>query len=212
MTTVNVLTAAVENGCERVILAGSLEEPNKFETNIPCSPYAAAKSSVSIYARMFHMLYQLPVVILRIFMVYGPGQNDFTKLVPYVISCLLRGEAPRISSGERKVDWIFVDDVVDAFILAASAPAVEGSTVDVGSGTLLSIRSFVEQLVRLSNSDIQPLFGALPDRPFEQIRVADTDSTYRMLGWKPATPLERGLRTTIRWYRDSLSQISETAR
>ncbi len=61
---------------------------------------------------MFHALYGFPVAIARVFMVYGPGQQDETKLVPYVIRCVLRGEAPKITSGKHRIDWIFVDDVV----------------------------------------------------------------------------------------------------
>src|SRR5262249_14492192 len=75
LTTVNLLTAVQEFGCKRILLAGSLEEPEIGEA-VPCSPYAAAKSAATAYARMFHSLYQLPVAVMRIFMVYGPGQRD----------------------------------------------------------------------------------------------------------------------------------------
>ena len=71
-------------------------------------------------------LHELPVVHLRVFMVYGPGQLDLRKLVPYVTVSLLRGEAPRLTSGARAVDWIYVDDVVDAFLRAAVAPGAGG--------------------------------------------------------------------------------------
>ena len=94
VTTVNLLTAAAEAGEARVVLAGSMEEPDRDDP-APSSPYAAAKSAASAYARLFDQLYGLPVVNLRVFMVYGPGQRDDTKLIPYVISSLLRGEAPR---------------------------------------------------------------------------------------------------------------------
>jgi UDP-glucose 4-epimerase len=99
---------------------------------VPCSPYAAAKWSVSGYARMFRALYQIPVVIAKIFMVYGSGQTDHTKLIPYVILSLLRGEAPRLSSGVRLVDWIFVDDVVDGLIGCAQTHGIDGRTVEFG--------------------------------------------------------------------------------
>jgi nucleoside-diphosphate-sugar epimerase len=201
ISTLNILTAAKEVGCRRIIVTGSLEEPDSVgRENIPCSPYAAAKWAAGAYARMFHALYQLPVVILRVFMVYGPAQRDIKKLVPYVILSLLRGEKPKLSNGQRPIDWIFVSDVVEAFIAAAKKPGIDGYTIDVGSGELVTIRAVVEQLVRLIDPRIEPLFGALESRPFEQVRVADSATSYTTLGWKVVTPLESGLQRTVEWY------------
>ncbi len=105
----------------RLVLAGSMEEPagDGAGPAVPGSPYAAAKAAASGYARLFHALYDLPVVVLRVFMVYGPGRQDEAKLVPYVDRSFLAGEPPRLSSGTRAVDWVYVDDVVAAFLAAA---------------------------------------------------------------------------------------------
>ena len=92
-TTVNVLTAATQVGGCRVVLAGSLEEPQASDLEIvPSSPYAASKWASSAYGRMYHALYRTPVVIARIFMVYGPGEYRLRKLIPYVILSLLQGQ------------------------------------------------------------------------------------------------------------------------
>jgi UDP-glucose 4-epimerase len=200
VTTVNLLTAAAEAGETRVVLAGSMEEPDRDDP-APSSPYAAAKTAASAYARLFDQLYDLPVVNLRVFMVYGPGQRDDTKLVPYVISSLLRGEAPRLSSGRREVDWIYVDDVVAAFVAAAEAEKAPGSTVDVGAGELVPIRSLVERIAALVGGDVRPVFGALPDRPGERPRVADVAPSRELIGWEPSTPLDIGLARTVDWFR-----------
>jgi UDP-glucose 4-epimerase len=204
MSTVNVLSAADEIDCGRVVLAGSLEEPIPGDLQqIPCSPYAAAKWASGGYARMFQKLYQLPVITLRVFMVYGPGQQDLKKLVPYVILSLLRGQSPKLSSGSREVDWIYVGDVVEGFLTAGVGSGATG-TVDIGSGELVTIREVVERLVREVNPGIQPLFGAIPDRPMEQVRVADIATSAQRIGWKPATPLYQGLKKTVEWYADRL--------
>src|SRR5262249_52817951 len=171
MTAFNLLMAAAENSAGRIVFAGSFEEPD--EDSVPCSPYAAAKWSASGYARMFRALYQIPVVIAKIFMVYGPGQSDHTKLIPYVTISLLRGVAPRLSSGVRLVDWIFVDDVVDGLIGCAQTPGIDGRTVELGSGEVLSIREVVHQLSDLVACTVDPQFGALPDRPLERVKKAD---------------------------------------
>jgi UDP-glucose 4-epimerase len=206
LTTVNVLTAAGEIGCGRIILAASLEEPNLDNGEItPSSPYACAKWAGSAYARMFHKLYAMPVVITRPFMTYGPGQRPH-KLIPYTTLSLLRGESPRLSSGQRLVDWIYIDDVVDGFLAAAQACSVEGCTIDLGSGTLVSIRDVIVQLVELVGSEVQPLFGALGDRRMEQVRVADTAAAWTKLHWKPMIPLQKGLELTVDWFRLQLQE------
>ncbi len=209
-TTVNLLTVATEIGCRRIVLTGSLEEPEPDNPQAaPCSPYAAAKWASSAYARMFHQLYHTPVVIARLFMVYGCGQQDLHKLIPYVTLSLLQGQAPKLSSGQRQVDWIYVDDVVDGLLAAATVPNVEGCTVDLGSGILTPIGTVVEQLMNLVGSQIEPLFGALPDRPLEQVRVANTAYSYAKLGWQPVTSLEKGLELTVEWYRTQLQFLIE---
>ena len=207
MSQVYLMIAAAEEGCDRFITTGSMEEPDPGDLIVlPNSPYSAAKWAASAYAKMFYALYQFPVVQLRIFMVYGPAQQDLSKLIPYVILSLLRGEAPKLSSGEREVDWIFVEDVIDGILAAAQTPEIEGKTVDIGSGRLQSIKSVVQQLVEHVNPQIKPLFGSLPDRPLELVRVADLDNTFGQIGWKPKTDLEEGLKLTITWYKNSLNK------
>jgi UDP-glucose 4-epimerase len=206
MTTVNVLTFATELRVSRIVLAASLEEPSPQDADVPpASPYAAAKWSSSMYSRMFHLLYGTPVATVRPFMTYGPGQQPH-KLVPYVILSLLQSEAPKLSSGQRGVDWIYVEDVIDGMLAAALAPGVEGVCFDLGSGELVSIKHVVQVLVRLVGNGVQPQFGALPDRPAERVRAASLTEPAAALGWLPHTRLEEGLRRTVDWYRKALTR------
>ena len=208
-STVNILVSATELGSCRVVLTGSLEEPSPTDGDVvPCSPYAAAKWAASAYGRMFHALYGLPVVTLRLFMVYGPAQRDLSKLIPYVTVSSLRGETPKLSSGLREVDWIFVDDVVEAFLAAGCASGLGGQVIDVGSGQLVTIRTLVEQLAHAVDPAIAPVFGALPDRPMEQVRRADAARSQSLLGWSARTPLAEGLAHTVAWYRRALESGS----
>jgi UDP-glucose 4-epimerase len=203
LTTVNLLTAACEADGPRVVMAGSMEEFDPGDpTAAPGSPYAAAKTAAGTYARLFHALYGLPVTCLRVFMVYGPGQRDTTKLIPYVTTALLRGEQPLLTSGTREIDWIYVDDVVEAFVAAARAPGVEGKIIDVGSGQLITIRALVDRLARLVGGRVAPVFGALDDRPLQVRRVAAVDRTESLIGWRPRTQLDAGLQRTIRWFAE----------
>lgn len=196
VSTVNLLTLMTEIG-GRVVLPGSLEEPDEGEFSIASSPYAAAKWSSTIYAQMFQKLYQLSVVRARLFMVYGPGQMNFKKLIPHVTLALLRGEAPQLSSGQRLLDWIYIDDAVDGLIAAAQSP--EDGLFEFGAGKLTSIAEIVHQLNQLIDPNIQPLFGALSDRPMEQVRVANLEAASK-LNWTPKVSLEEGLARTVEWY------------
>lgn len=201
LSTVNLLTAAAASPCERIVLVGSQEEPEPDDGHpVPSSPYAASKWASSAYGRMFHALFSFPVVVARIFMVYGPAQKDVSKLIPYVTLSLLRGEAPQIGDGTRPVDWIYVGDVVDGLLALAMSRGVEGKTVDLGSGTLVPISTIVRDLVALIDPAITPVFGAVPTRAMEQIRVADVARSNALLGWRPAVSRAEGLKRTAAWY------------
>jgi len=200
-STVHLLTASTEAGCQRIVLASSSEEPqNVSDATFPCSPYAAAKWASSMYGRMFYQLFQAPVVMPRIFMTYGPDQKDTQKLVPFVILQLLRGEVPKLSSGRRLADWIYVEDVVEGLVRTAVVPGIEGCAFDLGSGFLTSVREIVEQIVEIMGSVISPAFDALPDRPFEQERAANTEFLSNKLQYQPRRSTRQGLEATIAWY------------
>ena len=208
VSTVNLLTAATEIGCDRIVLTASLTEPQSNCANaIASSPYAAAKSASSVYGRMFHALYKTPVTIVRPFMTYGPMQNP-QKIIPYVTHSLLQGESPKLSSGRWEADWIYIDDVVEGCLAAAQAADVEGCAIDLGSGVMVPVREVVDHIVRLVDSPIKPVFGALPDRPAEEIRAADVSYARDKIGWKPAISLEDGLARTVGWYREQRSASS----
>lgn len=83
---------------------------------------------------MFHALYKVPVTLARLFMVYGPGQKDLKKLVPYVILARLQGEDVKLSSGTRPVDWVYVDDVVEGLVRMSRQAGVAGQRIDLGTG------------------------------------------------------------------------------
>ncbi len=210
-TTVNILSVATELDCNRIIITGSLEEPDNCNVEvIPSSPYAASKWAGSAYARMFRTLYKTPVALARLFMVYGPGQKDLSKLIPYVTLSLLRKETPKLSSGQRQVDWIYVEDVVDGLLLMAQTPDIEDRTIELGSGVLVPVRTVVEKLANIIDPEIKPVFGHIPERPMEQVRVANTEDSCSVIGWRPKTSLENGLKNTVDWYREQLKKADET--
>lgn len=198
--TVNTLLAARARGCGRVILMASMEELILDGRAVGfSSPYAIAKTCCTLYGHLFHQLYHLPVVILRAFMVYGPGQKHY-KVIPYTTLSLLKGEAPQLSGGTRRVDWVYVEDIIGAMVEAAVKPDAVRTVIELGSGNLVSVREVVEQIHQLIPEAPSPKFGALPDRFCEVIRCAETQTARRILGWEATTPLAEGLARTVQYY------------
>lgn len=208
-STVNLLTAAADIGCHRIVLIGSVTEPlpESGTEATPRSPYAAAKWASGVYARMFHELYRTPTVNIRLFMGYGPRQ-DSSKLIPTLCTQILRGEQPVISNGHWRADWIFIDDVVDGLIAVIDAPKIEGSTIDLGSGILTSTYGLYQRLAGLLGSMVRPRQQSLPDRPMEKVRAADVAATFAKLKWHPTTSLDAGLKRTVEWYRSGSDKVN----
>src|SRR6185312_2707754 len=205
LAAVNVMLGAARAGCSRVVLAGSMEEPDAADPDpVPQSPYAAAKWAAQGYARHLHALHGVPVTHLRVFMVYGPEQHDLRKLVPYVTTSLLRGDPPQLTTGARAVDWVYVD----ALLRAAVAPGLDGRSFDIGSGELVTTRDLALRLHEIIGGSAEPEFGAIEDRPLERVRAADPRPAGEAMGWRPATTLSEGLQRTVSFYRSWLEASS----
>ena len=200
--TVHVLIAAMDVSCQRVVVAGSSEEPmHVFRGPGPSSPYAAAKAASSLYTRMFNSAFGLPTVIGRTFVTYGPGQ-DATRLVPYAISRLLQGEYPSLRAPERVCDFIFVLDVVRGFLKMGAASGLEGTAVDLGTGKGTKVRKVVELLVEIIGCENRPPATSSQERPEEPGGNATLAVRRNAMGWRPKWSLREGLMATVKWYRD----------
>jgi nucleoside-diphosphate-sugar epimerase len=133
-------------------------------------------------------------------MVYGPGQPDESKLLPYVITTMLDSRPPSVSSGGRGIDWVHVDDVCRAFLATAAPEAAPGLVADVGSGVATSIAETVEMVAAVIGYDGPLGLGAAEDRRGDRARIADPTAITTSLGWRPQIPLDAGLAETVRWY------------
>ncbi|GGL59191.1 NAD-dependent epimerase/dehydratase family protein [Planomonospora parontospora] len=206
-STVNILTAAADRPDVKVVLAGSSEEPRPANGHAPApSPYAMAKWAATEYGQLFHRLWDMPVTVLRPTMVYGPGQRDTRKVIPYVTLCLLRGQEPQLGSGSKPADWVYVEDVAEAFVVAGRSDKAAGRILDIGTGTGRPVKDAVELLFQIAGGSLRPRFGAIPDRPLDIAQIADTAPTAEVLGWRPAVGLEEGLRRTVAWYAGRLTR------
>ena len=212
VSAVNVLIAAAEQETGRVVLPGSLVEPESGDTEFtPTSPYVVAKWAASAYGRMFQFLYETPVVIVRPAYAYGPWQPE-GRLVPYVIKSLLAGETPKLSNARFEADWIYIDDVVEGMLAAARAQGVEGKTIDLGTGHVATARDIVQLIIELMGGRARAECGARPDRPGDRTRAADVAAAKRQIGWSPSTSLRDGLQRTIDWFAARSSPSSNVPR
>ena len=104
-------------------------------------------------------------------------------MLPYVTVSLLQHESPRVGSETHSFDWVYIDDVVDALLRCAVCSEGDARSIDVGTGTLTSVRALIERVVEITSYDVAVQFGAIPDRVLEPSRVARVEETKRLTGW-----------------------------
>ena len=203
--TVNVFTAARDQGALRVIYASSSSvygnsqklPRREGQEGMPISPYALSKMMDEQLASIFSKIYDMEFIGLRYFNVYGPRQDPngpYAAVVPQFLKAALEGTDPKIyGDGEQTRDFMFVQDVVRANMLAAGAPKNAcGSFYNVGSGKAVSINELARRIAELSGRDWQPIY--LPPREGDvKISLADIRSATEALGFESAYDLSKGL-------------------
>jgi len=212
--TFNVLRAAVERKVGRVLFAasaaayGNAPELPKREDMLPDpqSPYAVHKLAGEMYLRTFFDSYGLETVSLRYFNVFGPRQDPkspYSGVLSIFADRLLAGQQPTIfGDGEQSRDFIFVDNIVQANLLAARAPGVAGRLYNCGSGGRVTLNQVWETMQKIAGVDLPAQYG--PDRAGDvRDSQADISRVRRDLGFKPQIGFEEGLRRTLDWLRAS---------
>jgi nucleoside-diphosphate-sugar epimerase len=203
--TLHLLEALRGGDVRRVVLAGTCYEygaREAVEGLDPFNAYAASKVAAWAFGRMYWRAHGLPVVTVRPFQVYGPGQIPHT-LIPAAIRAALAGEDFPMTPGEQERDFIYVEDVVEGMLVTAQAPGIEGQSLDLGTGQAHTVRQVVERVWAMTGAQGHVLAGALPYRPAEVMRLAaDADRTARLTGWRARVGLEEGLKRTIAWMQE----------
>jgi len=198
--TLHLLEALQGRDVWRVVLAGTCYEYGAREAAEgldPFNAYAASKVAAWAFGRLYWRTHGLPVVTVRPFQVYGPGQIPHT-LIPAAICAALAGDDLAMTPGEQERDFIYVEDVVEGMLAAAQAPGIKGQSLDLGTGQAHTVRQVVERVWAITAAQGHILAGALPYRPAEVMRLtADADRTARLAGWRARVGLEEGLRRTI---------------
>ena len=210
--TLNVLIGARDAGAKRVVFSASSSAygdtptlPKREEMMPrPMSPYAVSKLAGEHYCKAFTACYGLQTVSLRYFNVFGPRQDpnsQYAAVIPAFISRLLKGERPVIyGDGEQTRDFCYVDNVVNANLLAVDAANVSGETANIACGERTSLNAMLRVMNDSLGTKIEPQY--LPARKGDvRDSLAALDEAKRVIGYEPRVKFEEGLRRSIEWYR-----------
>lgn len=211
--TLNVLMAVREAGVRRVVYTSSASvygNPrsvpiNEDDATNMLSPYAVSKYGGENYCKAFFESYDLPVTAVRYSNVYGPGQrpdNPYCGVVAKFFATTMAGEAPVIhGDGEQTRDYTYVDDAVEATLLAAVSPRADGQVYNVGTGRETSVNELVAMIIRITGGGVGPVYVDRRDIDNIRRRVLSIEKARTELRWAPEMTLERGLRATHEWLR-----------
>jgi len=196
---VNLLEGLRGTRPERVVMTGTCYEYglSRGAKLDPCNAYSASKVAAWAFGRMYWRAYDLPVMTVRPFQVYGPGQPP-QMLIPSAIAAAVSGKDFPMTPGEQVRDFVFVEDVAKGMIAASETAACEGQSLDLGTGRGVPVWEAVESIWELTGAEGEIRAGALPYRQASIMHlVADADQTAEMTGWWARTDLRRGLQITI---------------
>ncbi len=209
--TLNVLEAAKQAGTSRVVYSGSCSvygsgAAGSIDESRPpqlLSPYAAAKYAGEAYCESFSHSLGLETVRLRYFNVFGPRQDPtgpYSAVLPLFVSLMLAGKRPVVhGDGGQTRDFVYVDSVVQANLLAATVPGVAGRVYNVGTGETRSVLQLLEAVCDTLGKPTDPEFGPARVGDVRDSR-ADVTAAKRDLGYDPAVDFDEGLRRTIEWF------------
>jgi nucleoside-diphosphate-sugar epimerase len=169
------------------------------QRELPATPYSFAKTAITNFLEMLYVSEKFPVVILRLFLVYGPGQK-IDRFIPQIIKGCMDDVVFSVSKGEQIRDFCFVSDIVDGILSSIDNNDALGEVINLASGVPVSIQkviNIVKSLVGFGSPD----FGCIPYRVGENmVLYADTNKAQKLLGWKASTLISDGLNDTVNYY------------
>jgi len=208
--TIGLVEACLRSGFEAFVNTGSSSEygfkdhaPGETEWLEPNSHYAVTKAAATLFCRYTAISRTVPLVTLRLYSVYGPYEEP-RRLMPTLVVRGLEGELPPLADPDIARDYVYVDDVSEAYCLTASRPGQPpGAVYNVGTGVQTSLREVVQAARRVLGIAAEPVWGSLAARGWDTaVWVADNRAIRDALGWRPRVSLDDGFRQLVRWFRD----------
>jgi dolichol-phosphate mannosyltransferase len=175
----------------------------------PNSPYAVTKAAATLFCGYAARKHGARIRTLRLYSVYGPWEEP-TRLIPTLIVRGLGNRLPVLVDPEVARDFVYVDDVCDAYLaVAANTTAEPDAVFNIGTGVQSSLEQVVSVARRLLAIDVEPRWGSMPNRMWDTTSwVADSRKIKRELGWEPSHAFEAGLAATIDWFRANPSLLA----
>jgi len=217
-STLNLLEGCRKHGVRRIVYASSsstygdtpvLPKREDMPPN-PLSPYALQKFVGERYCQLYFRLYGLETVSLRYFNVFGPSQDpysEYSAVIPKFATRLRQGESIVVyGNGEQSRDFTYVDNVVEANILALRAPRAAGSVINVGCGERITLNRLIKILEEIL--EVQATVDYQPARPGDvRDSLADISLAQELLGYQPKVAVAEGLRRTVAWFTSNAGGV-----
>jgi nucleoside-diphosphate-sugar epimerase len=207
--TMSLLSACLKTGFAAFVNTGSSSEygfkdhaPAESEPLEPNSHYAVTKAAATLFCRHTARSQRVHVPTLRLYSVFGPYEEP-ARLLPALIRRGLKGELPPLADPEVARDFVYVDDVVEAYLLAASTRTSGwGPVYNVGSGVQTTLIEVVQVARELMGIGAEPVWNAMPNRQWDaNVWVCDNRKIRSQLGWQPRRPFGEGFRLMLDWFR-----------
>lgn len=218
--TVNILNAArlLPNLYMLVSAGSSFEYGSKksaiSETEIlePINAYGVSKAAQTLWCLYFAQFYKLPLIILRPSLTFGPYE-DARRLVPDAILAHLKDEPLALSTPHSRNDFLYIEDLLCAFEIAASSPHLAGQAFNIASGEEHTVKQVVNSVRRLTHAKAPLHWGMLARCPWDSAKALyNIDKSKEILGWSPQYRLKTGLEQTIEWFRYHLDLYKNSTR
>ncbi len=217
MGTVNVLEAARLSPTVKRVLVASSDKAYGAQPVLPYSedaplrgthPYDVSKSCADLLAGMYHVTFGLPVCITRCGNLYGPGDLNFSRIIPDTIRRALSGEAPVIRSDGKFIrDYFFVKDAANAYLTLAEnmhRPDIVGQAFNFSTGNRFTVVDIVKKVLEAVGSDHEPVILNQAKAEIHD-QTLSSEKAKRLLGWQPSYSVEEGLAETVAWYKKYLA-------
>lgn len=213
MGTINLLNACKNIEFELLVNTGSVFEygiksvPLKENDLLePVSNYGVSKTASTLYCQALAKRENRPIVTLRLFTPYGYYEKP-PRLIPSAILSCLNGESPKLSSPDSVRDFVFIEDVVDAYLkVVENSNKAKGEIFNIGYGKQYSVREVVDAIVKLTGNKAEPEWGSISDsRVDSKMWEANISKAKKMLNWQPEYNLNGGLRRTVEWFKENIS-------
>lgn len=206
---VNLLTAGLEIGFEAFVNTGSSSEygfkdhaPNEYERLEPNSCYAVSKAAATMYCQFMARRFRIRIPTLRLYSVYGPWEHP-ARLIPTLIMNGFLGLLPPLVNPLVARDFVYIDDVVQAYVNAAQFQGDDlGAVFNLGTGRQSTIADVVGIARRLLRVQAEPVWDSMENRMWDtNVWIADVRRSHAELGWRAETSLEEGIKESIDWFR-----------